>query len=266
MASCSGIAFDRAGNCFVCDLKHSAVFRYDAETRRLERFASSGIRVPNYPVVDEERGFLYVSDSVGDPGPGIYRYDLATGDGGIWCPGPTRFANGMAMAPDRKWLYVVESNVPASARVAILADGSAGPMERVVADVEGFPTALPSRRTGRCSSPATSRAASIGCERRASSSSSSRTARRPSLPIRPISPSRARQDVHGQSRPLAHHRDRPFEPRPCSLTGSAPTRFRPLAGRRDFSERRLSLGLIFNGLDSAWRRILPRRALPSIPQ
>ena len=69
-----GLAFDRAGNCFACDLKHSAIFRYDAATRRFERFASSGIRVPNYPVVDEERGFLYVSDSAGDPGPGIFRY------------------------------------------------------------------------------------------------------------------------------------------------------------------------------------------------
>ena len=127
-----GLAFDKAGNCFACDLKHAAIFRYDAETRRLERFASSGIRVPNYPVVDEERGFLYVSDSVGDPGPGIYRYDLATGGGGIWCPGPTRFANGMAMAPDRKWLYFVESNVACVSRVAILADGLAGPVERVV--------------------------------------------------------------------------------------------------------------------------------------
>jgi sugar lactone lactonase YvrE len=108
----------------------------------LDRFASSGIRVPNYPVVDEERGFLYVSDSVGDPGPGIYRYDLATGDGGIWCPGPTRWANGMAMAPDRGSLYFVESNVPCVSRVAILTDGSAGPVTRLVSGVDNVPDGL----------------------------------------------------------------------------------------------------------------------------
>ena len=137
-----GLAFDKAGNCFACDLKHSAIFRYDAGTRRFERFASSGIRVPNYPVVDEERGFLYVSDSAGDPGPGIYRYHLATGDGGLWYAGPTRFANGMAMAPDGRSLYFVESNVPCVSRVAILPDGSAGSATRVVSDVANVPDGL----------------------------------------------------------------------------------------------------------------------------
>ena len=51
-----GLAFDSAGNCFACDLKHAAVFRYDAASGAFARFASSGIGVPNYPVVDEARG------------------------------------------------------------------------------------------------------------------------------------------------------------------------------------------------------------------
>ena len=58
-----GIAFDGAGNVFACDLKHAAVFRWDAASGEMRRFASAGIRVPNYPVVDEARGDLYVSDS-----------------------------------------------------------------------------------------------------------------------------------------------------------------------------------------------------------
>ncbi|TKB29046.1 MAG: gluconolaconase, partial [Mesorhizobium sp.] len=61
-----GIAFDSAGNCFACDLRHSAIFRWNAGTGHMERFASAGIRVPNYPIVDETRGWLYVSDSVGE--------------------------------------------------------------------------------------------------------------------------------------------------------------------------------------------------------
>ena len=137
-----GLAFDKAGNCFVCDLKHAAIFRYDAATKRMERFAAAGIQVPNYPVIDEERGFLYVSDSSGDPGVGIYRYDLKTGAGGVWCPGPTRFANGMAMAPDRKGLYFVESHVPCVSYVPFEADGAAGEIRRAVSDVENVPDGL----------------------------------------------------------------------------------------------------------------------------
>ncbi|MEQ8699245.1 MAG: SMP-30/gluconolactonase/LRE family protein [Bauldia litoralis] len=137
-----GIAFDSAGNCFACDLRHAAIFRYDAATGAFEKFAASGIKVPNYPVVDEARGCLYVSDSSGDPGVGIYRYDLATGEGGIWCEGPTRFANGMAMAPDGSGLYVVESFAPAVSLVPIESDGSAGALRRVVSDVRNVPDGL----------------------------------------------------------------------------------------------------------------------------
>ena len=80
-----GIAFDSSGNCFMCDLKHAAVFRYEAASRKMEKFAASGIRVPNYPIVDEKRGVLYVSDSRGNNniGPGIFRYDLRTGEGAV---------------------------------------------------------------------------------------------------------------------------------------------------------------------------------------
>jgi len=137
-----GIAFDRAGNCFACDLRHAAVFRFDARSRRMERFAASGIRVPNYPIVDEERSCLYVSDSAGDPGPGIFRFDLKTGEGAIWSEGPTRFANGMAMAPDRKGLYLVESHLPGVSWVPIEPDGSAGTIRTVVANVDNVPDGL----------------------------------------------------------------------------------------------------------------------------
>lgn len=137
-----GIAFDSTGNCFGCDLRHAAIIRYDAATRTIDRFASSGIKVPNYPIVDEARGYLYVSDSAGDPGVGIYRYNLATGEGGVWCEGPTRFANGMAMAPDGKGLYVVESMAQAVSYVPIEADGSAGALQRVVSEVESVPDGL----------------------------------------------------------------------------------------------------------------------------
>ena len=87
-----GIAFDSAGNCYVCDLKHAAVFKYEAANGKIERLTPPGILVPNYPVVDEKRGVLYVSDSRGEGniGPGVFRYDLKTGEGGVWCSAPMK--------------------------------------------------------------------------------------------------------------------------------------------------------------------------------
>lgn len=139
-----GIAFDSAGNCFVCDLKHAAVFRYDAARGAMERFAASGILVPNYPVVDEARGVLYVSDSRGNNnlGPGVFRYDLATGAGGVWCSAPMDFANGMALAPDGSGLYVVESDRSQVSYVPIAADGSAGTPEIAIRGVDTVPDGL----------------------------------------------------------------------------------------------------------------------------
>ncbi|MBK8085324.1 MAG: SMP-30/gluconolactonase/LRE family protein [Devosia sp.] len=139
-----GIAFDSAGNCYICDLKHAAVFRYDARSGAVEKFASSGILVPNYPVVDEQRGALYVSDSRGNNniGPGIFRYDLRTGEGGVWSTSPMDFANGMAMAPDGQGLYVVESDRSQVSYVPINADGSAGAARVAVSGVDNVPDGL----------------------------------------------------------------------------------------------------------------------------
>jgi sugar lactone lactonase YvrE len=138
-----GIAFDSSGNCYACDLKHSAVFKWDPVSGGMRRFAASGIRVPNFPVVDEARGALFVSDSVGpQPAPGIFRYDLSTGEGGLWCHDETVFANGMAMAPDGQGLYVVESEAPCVSYVPIEADGSAGRKRVVIDGVRNVPDGL----------------------------------------------------------------------------------------------------------------------------
>ncbi|MBB3931746.1 sugar lactone lactonase YvrE [Kaistia hirudinis] len=139
-----GIAFDKAGNVFACDLKHAAIFRYEAATGAFERFAASGIGVPNYPVVDEARGVLYVTDSRGNNniGPGVFRYDLASGAGGVWCDAPMDFANGCLLAPDGSGLYVVESDVPCVSFVAIRADGSAGAVRRIAEPVPNVPDGL----------------------------------------------------------------------------------------------------------------------------
>jgi sugar lactone lactonase YvrE len=139
-----GLAFDSAGNCYVCDLKHAAVFKYDANSHSVAKFASSGILVPNYPIVDEPRGALYVSDSRGNNniGPGIFRYDLRTAEGGVWCTAPMDFANGMGMALDGNGLYVVESDRAQVSYVPINADGSAGTPQVAIPHAPNVPDGL----------------------------------------------------------------------------------------------------------------------------
>lgn len=136
-----GIAFDAAGNCYACDMKHAAIYKYDPTSGSFGNFASAGIFVPNYPVVDDARGHLYVSDSFSfeEAGGGVYRYDLATGEGGLWTNTPMHFANGMALAPDGNGLYVVESSAARLSFIPINADGSPGTHQVVVEGLEVIP-------------------------------------------------------------------------------------------------------------------------------
>jgi sugar lactone lactonase YvrE len=143
-----GIAFDSMGRLYTCDLGQKAVLRLDPATRQLERFASGGggtmMRVPNYPVVDPDRDCLYVSDShgFGEPGPGVWRIDLESGEGELWYDGTLNFANGMALSPDRRSLYVVETYGGRVSRIPILANGSAGEADVFVEGIERLPDGL----------------------------------------------------------------------------------------------------------------------------
>ncbi len=143
-----GLAFDEQGRLYTCDLGHQAVFRLDPANRRLERFASGGgggsLRVPNFPVVDARRNCLYVSDSygAGQPGPGVWRFDLDTVEGVLWYDRPMAFANGMALSPAGDRLYVVETFARRIARITIREDGSAGEAEVFVDGIERLPDGL----------------------------------------------------------------------------------------------------------------------------
>ena len=128
-----GIAFDRNGGLYVCDLLQAAVLRLPAGGDAFEPFsrpAGGAMRVPNVVVVDDEVGHVYVSDSHGDgPGPGIWRYDIETGEGGLWYGGDLDWANGMVLSPDRSAILVAESWGRRVTRIAIEPDGSAGAAE-----------------------------------------------------------------------------------------------------------------------------------------
>lgn len=143
-----GMAFDPRGRLYVCDLKHAAVFRYDPADGSLREFATGDgarrLRIPNVPVVDPRRNCLYVSDShdFHASGPGVWRFDLETGAGGLWYDRPLRFANGMALAADRASLYVAETFARRVVRIPIGPDGAAGDAVPFVEGLGGLPDGL----------------------------------------------------------------------------------------------------------------------------
>jgi sugar lactone lactonase YvrE len=140
-----GIAFDSRGQLYCCDLKHRAVFRLSAD-RVLTRFADGGgdMRTPNFPVVDEQTGSLYVSDSYSptEPGPGIWRFDLDSGKGSMWYAEPLMFANGMALDPGGESLLVVESFAQRVTRVPVRRDGTPGAASTVASGLQTVPDGL----------------------------------------------------------------------------------------------------------------------------
>jgi sugar lactone lactonase YvrE len=131
-----GIAFAGNGDLFLCDLKTASVLRLPAGSDRLETFAegASGrrLRVPNALAFDAD-GRLYVSDSHGfkDPGPGIFRFE-PDGEGELWCGESFDFANGIALAPGGRFLYVAETFANRVVRVPVGADGAAEAVEAFV--------------------------------------------------------------------------------------------------------------------------------------
>jgi sugar lactone lactonase YvrE len=143
-----GLAFDSDQNLYACDMRHSAVFRLDTRTGDLVHFANGGggneMRIPNFPVIDGSRTCLYVSDSY-DPeekGPGVWRFDLESGEGGLWYDRTMTFANGMALSPDKDHLYVAESFAGRVIRIPIDENGNPQEGEPFVKELERVPDGL----------------------------------------------------------------------------------------------------------------------------
>ncbi|GGD79937.1 SMP-30/gluconolactonase/LRE family protein [Paenibacillus nasutitermitis] len=134
-----GLNFDDQGKLYICDSKHQSVFRYTPSSGELVNFSDGSdlakMRFPNYPVYDPLRKVLYVSDSYGfgESGPGIWRIDVETGETVLWCSRSFDFANGLALSPDGKILYLAESRGDRNIyRIPIGADGRAMEAEVIV--------------------------------------------------------------------------------------------------------------------------------------
>jgi len=132
---CLGMALDAAGNLYVCDMGLAAVMRVTptGETAVYSKGpAERPFSVPNFPVFDAQ-GNLYVSNSGnwGQKNGLIYRV-APGGAATVWSEAAADYTNGLALSPDGRYLYVVESALPGIARIGIAADGQPDGYEVVV--------------------------------------------------------------------------------------------------------------------------------------
>ena len=127
-----GVAVAPDGSFLVaCDLPNHCLWRLDLTTHELVVLADAsaergGLAVPNFACFAPD-GTIYLSDS-GDPYKPTGRVLRITPDGvvEVWHAGPFEFANGLALGPDGKSLFVVSSFLPGVERIAIQPDGKPG--------------------------------------------------------------------------------------------------------------------------------------------
>lgn len=147
-----GITMDSQNRLYLCDMYFACVFRYDPVTKQLQKFSQEAgvnkLNCPNYAVVDEARGRLYVSDTQAI-GPGVWCFDLETGKGDLWYSGNCIFANGMALSADGRQLYLVESDADSVSKISIQDDGCAGEKVHVVTIPGTTPDGLALDRHGQ---------------------------------------------------------------------------------------------------------------------
>lgn len=143
-----GVTMDSNHRLYLCDLHHQCVFMMSDQGRILAELRWPGLTLPNYAVLFPDESFLFVSNTNRCGGPGIFRFDLTTGEGALWMAESCLSANGLALSPDGSCLYMVESHLPGVVRVPLLPDGSAGRKEPFLDLPEEEPDGLAFHRNG----------------------------------------------------------------------------------------------------------------------
>jgi gluconolactonase len=118
-----GLAVDGRGRLALCASHDGSLCGYDGETVRR---VLPGLLQPNYPAFGPD-GTLYLSDS------GTWARDdgrlmrlAADGEASVLSRDVPCFTNGLAVSPDGRWLWVVESSEPRLSRIDLRAgDGRA---------------------------------------------------------------------------------------------------------------------------------------------
>jgi gluconolactonase len=154
----AGMAFDRQGNLFVCDVGKAAMLKVTpsgAVSVFADRVGDLKLTLPNFPVFDAE-GDLYVSNStdhvlgsieevmaeVRNPVPkGILVRLRPDGRGDVVATG-LYFANGTAIDPREEAVYVLQSTQNNCVRVAKRKDGAFGKPEVFGENLGGLPDGM----------------------------------------------------------------------------------------------------------------------------
>lgn len=131
-----GLAADAAGRIYACDPKKHCVWRLDPADWQPEVFTAGApgeaLTTPNWGAFGPD-GTYYLSDSGGwKARDGTI---LAVRPGGrteIWTRESLDFPNGLAVAPDGRALWVLESTPGCLVRFAIRPDGTAGGREVLI--------------------------------------------------------------------------------------------------------------------------------------
>jgi gluconolactonase len=154
----AGMALDRAGNLFVCDVGKAGVFKVTPRGE-VSLFADQvgpvKLCLPNFPVFDAE-GNLYVTNSTDHPLGGME--DVAAeirnpvpkgalvrlrpdGRGEVAATG-LYFANGAAIDPHEENVYVLQSTRNNCVRIAMRKDGTHGQPEQYGENLGGLPDGM----------------------------------------------------------------------------------------------------------------------------
>jgi gluconolactonase len=154
----AGMAFDRQGNLFVCDVGKAAMLKVTpsgAVSVFADRVGELKLTLPNFPVFDAE-GDLYVSNStdhvlgsieevmaeIRNPVPkGTLVRLRPDGRGDVVATG-LYFANGTAIDPREEAVYVLQSTQNNCVRVAKRKDGSFGKPEVFGETFGGLPDGM----------------------------------------------------------------------------------------------------------------------------
>jgi len=154
----AGMALDRGGNLFVCDIGKTAVLKVTPAGEVsvfAERAGNVTLCLPNFPVFDAD-GNLYVTNSTDHPLRGME--DVAAeirnpvpngalvrlrpdGRGDVVATG-LYFANGAAIDAREEYVYVLQSTRNNCVRIAMRKDGTHGQPEQYGENLGGLPDGM----------------------------------------------------------------------------------------------------------------------------
>lgn len=131
-----GLATDSEGRIYACDLVHQCVMRWTPGSSEPPSVWSRGpaeepLQVPNWGAFGPD-GSYYVSDSGGWKARSGRLLVVRRGVASVWSREALDFPNGLAVSPDGRELWVLESTPGALVAFDIRPDGSAGPRRPLV--------------------------------------------------------------------------------------------------------------------------------------